>query len=107
MQYILQGRIYVTIGTKNNKYGEISGRLSEDLNTRKGKHTKVFIDTMILRMLIILLISQLTLLQLCPAKQREEGCCFWCRSCWHPSSFVSVLYLLNPRMDFNQTCIDT
>ena len=41
MQYILQGRIYVTIGTKNNKYGEISGRLSEDLNTRKGKDTTV------------------------------------------------------------------
>ena len=33
--------------------------------------------------------------------------CFWCPWCWRPRSFISVHYLLNQWMYFDQTCIDT
>ena len=33
--------------------------------------------------------------------------CFWCGTCWGRRSFFSVPYLLNQRMNFAQTCIDT
>ena len=48
-----------------------------------------------------------------PNREGEGIYCFWCRSCWHSGigvSFnfiVSMHYILNQLLDFDQTCTDT
>ena len=40
-----------------------------------------------------------------PSTEGRGVYCFWCG--WRPGSFISVHYLLNQWMDFDQTCTDT
>ena len=48
-----------------------------------------------------------------PNREGEGIYCFWCGSCWrsgigaHIHFIISMHYILNKLLDFDQNCIDT